>query len=186
MSWRSIFLLAALSATAWAQQIPIEALEKKFAGKTKETVEVNLDGNLLDIARRFLNDNDPEQAKAKKILQDVKAIYVRVWKFDRAGEFSGADIESVRTQLKGWSKVVDVRGGPEGENAGVYMQLVNDRIQGLVVVASEGRELTLVNLVGSIDPANLRDLGGKFGIPTLGGLPGTGERKAAPKKDDDE
>jgi hypothetical protein len=181
-----MFLLTALTATAWAQQIPFEALEKKFSGKTKETVEVNLDGNLLDIARRFLNPNDPEQAKAQKILQDVKAIYVRVWKFDRSGEFSGADLESVRTQLKGWSKVVDVRGGPNGENAGVYMQLANDKIQGLVVLAAEGRELTLVNLVGAIDPANLRDLGGKFGIPSLGGLPGMGERKTAPKKDDEE
>jgi hypothetical protein len=188
MSWQSVFLLTALSASAWAQQIPLEALEKKFAGKTKETVEVNLDGGLLSIAMKFLKDDDPEQARAKKVLQDVKAIYVRVWTFDGPGEYAEADLDAIRSQLKGWSKVVDVRSArASGENADVYMNLVNDKIQGLVVMAAEGRELTLVNLVGSIDPANLRDLGGTFGIPNLSGIPGV-ERKAAPKKknNDDE
>jgi hypothetical protein len=175
----SVVLLAALSATAWGQQISLEALEKKFSGRTKETVEVNLDGNLLSQAKKFLNDSDPEQAKAKKLLQDVKAIYVRVWTFDRAGEYADSDLDAIRSELKGWSKVVDVRGSRE--NAGVYMNLVNDKIQGLVVLAAEGRELTLVNLIGSMDPANLRDLGGTFGIPKLPGF----ERKAAPKKDEE-
>jgi hypothetical protein len=68
----------------------------------------------------------------------------------------------------------------QGDNAGVYMQLAGDKIQGLVVVAAEGNELTLVNIVGSIDPARVRDLGGSFGIPELGF-----EQKKKSKKDDE-
>ena len=163
----AIAALAALS--AGAQQISFEALEKKFAGKGAETVEVNLDGALLGLASRFLDDKKPEEAKAKGVLQDIKAIYVRVWEFDKEGEFTAADLEGIRSSLKGWQKVVDVRSTKvRGDNAGVYMQVAGDKIQGLVVVAAEAKELTIVNIVGSIDPARLRDLGGKFGIPQLG------------------
>jgi hypothetical protein len=168
MSWQSLALFAALGASAWAQQIPLEALEKKFAGKTSETVEVNLDGALLGFAARFMNDRDPEEAKAKQLLQDVKAIYVRVWKFEREGDYGPPEIEAIRSELKGWSKVVDVRSARnQSDNAGVYIQLAGDKIQGLVVLAAEPRELTLVNIVGAIDPERLRDLGGNLGIPKL-------------------
>jgi hypothetical protein len=181
-------LLAALSASAWAQQIPLEALEKKFGGRTSETVEVNLDGNMLKLAIAFLKDDDPEQARVKKLLQDVKAIYVRVWKFNRGAEYLTSDLDDIRAQLKGWSRVVDVRsGGARGENTGVYMQMAGEKIQGIVVLAGEGRELTMVNLIGSLDPAQLRDLGGKFGIPNLNSLPGMGsEPKPQKKKNEDE
>ena len=187
MSWQSVILLMALSATAWAQQVPLEGLEKKFTGKTTETVEVNLDGNMLGLAMRFLDEKDPDQAKAKRILADIKAIYVRVWKFEKQVEYTNADLEAVRSQLKGWSKIVDVRSAKQqGDNAGVYMQLAGDKIQGLVVLAADGNELTLVNLVGSMDPANLRELGGTFGIPNLSGLPGIAAPKPGTRKKDEE
>lgn len=168
MRWKFVAVLVALSASALGQQIPLEALEKKFAGKTVETVEVNLDSTLLNLAMKFLG-NSGDEARAKELLKDVQAIYVRVWKFDKEGQYGEPELEAIRSQLKGWSKVVDVRSSKmRGENAGVYMNLVGEKIQGLVVVAAEGNELTLVNLVGSIDPARLRELGGTFGIPELG------------------
>ena len=36
-----------------------------------------------------------------------------------------------------------------------------------MVIAAEPRELTVVNIVGTIDPAQLSDLGGRFHIPGL-------------------
>jgi hypothetical protein len=182
MSWQSVFLLMATAVgTAWAQQIAIQELEKKFAGKAVETVEVNLDGALLGLAGKFLNEKKPDEAKAKQLLQDIKAIYVRVWEFEKEGEYGPAEIEAIRSQLKGWSKVVDVRSSRQkGDNAGVYMQVAGDKIQGLVVVAAEPKELTVVNIVGSIDPERLRDLGGQFGIPSV-----VGEIKKSVKQDDE-
>lgn len=166
MSWQSLLLFAAMGASAWAQQISFEALDKKFAGKTEETVEVNLDGVLLGFASKFMSDRNPDEAKAKQLLQDIKAIYVRVWKFERDNEYGPAEIEAVRNELKGWTRVVDVRSTRmRGDNAAVYLQMAGDKIQGLVVLAAESRELTLVNIIGAIDPERLRDLGGSFGIP---------------------
>ena len=168
--FRRLVAIAALTAlAAGAQQISFEALEKRLAGKGSQTTEVNLDGALLGLASKFLNSGNPDEAKAKQLLQDIKAIYVRVWEFDKEGEFTTADLDGIRASLKGWTKVVDVRSTKaSGDNAGVYMQLVGDKIQGLVVLAAERRELTVVNIVGSIDPERLRDLGGQFGIPRLG------------------
>jgi hypothetical protein len=35
------------------------------------------------------------------------------------------------------------------------------------VIAAEPRELTIVNIIGTLDPEKLADLGGEFGIPRL-------------------
>jgi hypothetical protein len=41
-------------------------------------------------------------------------------------------------------------------------------IKGLAVLAAEPKALTVVNVIGSIDLAKLRDIEGKFGIPRFG------------------
>jgi hypothetical protein len=44
---------------------------------------------------------------------------------------------------------------------------LKDRIAGLVVIAAEAKELTIVNIVGPIDLDQLSRLGGQFGIPKV-------------------
>lgn len=41
------------------------------------------------------------------------------------------------------------------------------KIAGLVVIAAEPREFTIVNIVGPIDLDQLSSLGGQFGIPKV-------------------
>ena len=55
-------------------------------------------------------------------------------------------------------------------------------MQGLVVLAFEPEELTVVNIVGVIDPAQVRELGGKLGIPSIW----ESDRRNNKKKDKDE
>jgi hypothetical protein len=60
-------------------------------------------------------------------------------------------------------------------------------IKGLAVLAAEPKALTVVNVVGSIDLAKLRDIEGKFGIPKFGldQIPGvTVNEKPKDKKED--
>ncbi len=151
--------------------------------KASETVEVNLDGNLLLLARKFLSDKDPDERKAKEILDGIKGIYVRVLKFENAGEYTEAAIDQIRNQIKGpsWQKIVDVRGKAGlRDNVGIYMKSDGAKIQGLVVLAAEPKELTVVNLVGTINPEYIKDLSGQFGIPNL-----KDDKKSAGKKKDD-
>ncbi len=166
--------------------IPFDQLQPK----AHETVEVNLDGNMLAIAKKFLSASNPEEAEAKKLLEGIRGIYVRVLEFRKEGEYSMADVEKVRAAVKGpgWQRVVDVRSSGKGDNAGVYMKSDGNEIQGIVVIAAEPRELTFVNIVGNIHPDQLRKLS-KLGLPGLSEAAkaaGKAESKGAAKGKDDE
>ena len=159
-----------------AQDITNQIDWAKLAPKATETVEVNLDSNLLSLAMRFLSDSKPEEANAKKLIGNVKSVSVRSMKFARDGDYSITEIEKLRGQFSGpsWSKVVEVKGGAGGagkhENVGVYMKINNGKIDGIVVLAAEPRELTVVSVVGSIDPEQLRALGEAGIIPKVGNV----------------
>ena len=151
--------------------------------KAEETVEVNLDGKLLKLAMAFLSDKKPEEAEARKLIGGIKGIYVRSLKFEKPGMYSATDIDRIRGMLKGpeWSKVVNVASTKKkGDNVGVYVRTDGNQMMGLVVLAFEPEELTVVNIVGVIDPAQVRNLGGKLGIPSIW----DGNSKKSTKKSD--
>jgi hypothetical protein len=49
----------------------------------------------------------------------------------------------------------------------VWLRNEGGKMTGLAILASDPRELTVVNLVGSVDPSAIADLGGSFGIPKI-------------------
>ena len=141
-----------------------------LADKASETVNVTLDANLLRMACRFLNaEADPEQAAAKKLCNGLTGIYVRHFTFDNEFAYPKGDLDGVRRQLSapGWSRIVEARSKKENTNVDVFILLSGDKAQGLSIIASEPREFTIVNIVGSIDLEQLHDLEGKFGVPNL-------------------
>ena len=75
----------------------------------------------------------------------------------------------MRAQLKapGWARIVGVRSKKSGDNAEVFIGSTSGQVTGLVVIAAEPKQLTVVSIVGSIKPEDLRDLGGNFGIPKM-------------------
>src|SRR5215475_6081375 len=87
-------LLAAFcGAAARAQdaRLQIDQL-KKLADKAAEVVEVTLDERSLRLAARFLSTNNPDEAKVKEIVSGLKGVYVRVFEFDKPGEYSSSDL----------------------------------------------------------------------------------------------
>jgi hypothetical protein len=143
----------------------------EFAGlaqKASETVTVTLDPNMLRFAASWLNENDADQAKAKKLVTSLSGIYVRSFSFDTDVAFPKAEVDAVRNQLAapGWSRMVEVR-SKQNANVDVYMNVQGDRVQGLAVIATEPRQFTVVNIVGDIDFEQLRDIQGQFGVPNL-------------------
>jgi hypothetical protein len=67
----------------------------------------------------------------------------------------------------GWSRIVSAHSKRNGDNSDVYLKTNAGQISGLAIIVTEPRELTIVNIVGSIHPEDIRDLGGHFGIPKL-------------------
>ena len=156
--------------------------------KAEDSVEVNLDGNLLKLASAFLSDKKPEEADVKKLIGGIKGIYVRSLKFDKPGMYSTADMDRIRGMLKGpqWSKMVNVESRKQhGDNVGVYIHTDGTQMMGLVVLAFEPEQLTVVNIVGVIDPAQVRELGGKLGIPSIWNE-GHKNKKKSDKDEDNE
>jgi hypothetical protein len=176
MTRKLMFILLLLAATkAEAQQINLSSLDK-LSGKARETTDVNLDGSMLKFASGFLNDRKGEEAAAKKMIGDLKGVFVRTYEFDNSGAYSPADLQPIRDQLKGpqWNRIISVKDRDSGDDLEVWIYRDStkgvDETSGLLLIASEPEELTVVNLVGSIRPEDLKTIGGQFGIPRIPGL----------------
>jgi len=173
MNARIVWVIGTLLFTGPAWAAPKGQLQiPEFAGlsdKASETVTVTLDSNLLGMAAVFLNDQVPDEAKAKKLVKSLSGIYVRNYSFDSDYAYPKSDIEGVRRQLNapGWNRIVGVVSRKESSNVEVFMLVDGDKVQGLAILASEPREFTIVNIVGNIDLAQLHDLEGNFGVPKL-------------------
>ena len=55
---------------------------------------------------------------------------------------------------------------------------------GIVIIAAEPKELTVVNIVGPLEVDQLADLGGEFGIPRLKTKPLSSRPQAKVEKGD--
>ena len=165
-----ILLAAVCSAAAAAQdaKIQIDHLNK-LADKAEQVVEVTLDERLLQLAAKFLSSDNPTEAKVKEIVSGLKGVYVRVFEFNKPGEYAPSDIETIRAQLRqpGWQKIVGVVSRRGGDNVDVHLKLQGENVVGLAIIAADPTQLTVVNVIGPIDLEKIRQLEGQLGIPKL-------------------
>jgi hypothetical protein len=171
--WLGIFLSMALvyflPRPAFAQdaRLHLDSLEK-LSKKAASVNQVNLDGDMLQLASTFMGaSNDPDAKQVKEIIKGLKGIYIKNFEFNEPNQYSSADVEEIRRQLAapGWSKVVENREKSTGETNEIYLMKEENKIEGVVIVVAEPKELTVVNIVGRIDLDKLGALEGKFGIP---------------------
>ncbi|MDX6530394.1 MAG: hypothetical protein QOH41_2684 [Blastocatellia bacterium] len=164
-----LILLGGGAITAWAQgpRLQIDQLDV-LANKASETVDVKLDERLMATTAKFFSGKD--DADIKEALKGIKGIYVKSFTFEKEGEFSQVEVDSVMSQLRGstWSKIVTVKSKKGSENVEVYLNMVGDQITGLAVLSIEPKQFTVVNIVGPIDLEKLSKLEGQFGVPDLG------------------
>lgn len=165
-----------VTANAQGAKLQIDQLDS-LANKASETIDVRLDERLMQTTAKLFSDKD--DVEIRDLLKGVKGIYVKSFTFDKEGEYSQAEVDTVLSQLRGggWSKVVSVRSKKDGDNVEVYLMMQGDQIGGLAVISAEAKELTVVNIVGPVNLEKLSKLEGQFGVPELGI-----EQPAKPKK----
>ena len=164
-----LFVLAvvcAISASAQNALLQIKQLDK-LADKASNVVEVNLDKKLLQLAAKFLDPKNPTEAKVKELVNGLEGVYVRVFEFDQPGEYAASEVESLRSQFQGWTKIVGVRSRKQGENVDVHIKYNGESILGLAIIAADPKTLTFVHLIGPVDLEKLSQLEGQFGIPSF-------------------
>ena len=162
-----LIITTALAARAQDSRIQLSSLDH-LATKASQTVDVSIDQRLIRIAAKIFKDSDVEEKKIKDLLVGIKGIYVKSFEFETDGQYGAADIETIKTQLRGpgWTRLVGVNSKKDG-NFEVHLLMNGEQIGGLAVVHTDLRELTVVNIVGPVDLDKLASLEGHLGIPDL-------------------
>jgi hypothetical protein len=141
-------LFVAVLAPAQALDINLDAL----GAKAKDKAEITLEGALLTQALQMAPAKVKDSAKISRIL-------LRHYEFEKSGQYSDADLESVRKQVSNnsWSRILNVK--EEGESTEIYMSMGSDgKPAALLPITAEAKELTMVHVVGSIDLASLKEV----------------------------
>jgi polynucleotide 5'-kinase involved in rRNA processing len=165
----AVLVVLGVAGNASAQNPRIQTSQlDALAAKASQTVDVNIDERLIQLAARFLSSKDGDEAKVKEIVNGLKGIYVKSFEFENEGQYTEADLEGIRSQLRNtaWNRLVNVSSKKEG-SVEVYLMQNGNQISGLALLATDPKEITVVNIIGPVDLDKLTRLEGQFGIPDL-------------------
>jgi len=170
------FLLAILSVFSLSVALGAEPEGKlllpdfsALAPRASDSVSITLDATLLSLAARFLSSDDPQDAAVRDLIRGLRGIYVKSYTFEKDFVYPSDAGAAVRRQLlaPAWQQIVSVHSAKERSAVDIYICQVQSTTRGLAIIATEPRQFTVVNIVGSIDLDKLHKLEGRFGIPKL-------------------
>jgi Domain of unknown function (DUF4252) len=140
---------------------------RSLAAKATESVNISLSPWLLHMAGSFIDDKDEDSVATKHLLAGIKSIEVRSYQFASDNAYSTADIDSVRSQLAGWSQIMQVHQREKSQDVDMYILIENNVTKGFALIASEPREFTIINIVGSISVEDLPKLQSHLHLPKI-------------------
>jgi hypothetical protein len=171
----ALLLAAPLARAAQAPDagaLPFQDLD--LFPRDKLSVEINLEGPLLRMVAEATRADDPEFAK---LIAGLKAIHVQVFPLKETGGAATLRPKIDRAvrllEDRGWQSTVRVR--DKDEETYIYIKQAGNQIVGLTILAlGSDQEAALINIVGTLDPAEIGRLGRNLDIPQLqkiGGKP---------------
>lgn len=163
-----------------AQQLQLPDVTRLSVGAV-DVVDVSVDQALLGLAASFMAGGSDDK-EIKSLISSLKGIYVKSFTYGKDGAYDPAVLDSVRRQLSGghWSRLLAAKSSADGSDTAIYLWRNGDKPGGLAVLSASAREVTLVNIVGTIDLEQLRTLQGKFGVPDLK-MDGAAGKATAPR-----
>ncbi len=140
-----------LLAAAQPPQVTVPSFAQLKSTAT-DSVDITLGPSLLGMVGWLMDDHDADSANLKKTVQGLKSVQVRSYRFKEDFVYPKADLEALRAQLSqpGWSQLAKIRDRGK-ENVDIYIALENRTIHGVTIIASGLRELTIVNVVGTVN-----------------------------------
>ncbi|MCA1615290.1 MAG: DUF4252 domain-containing protein [Acidobacteria bacterium] len=150
-------------------QLQMATLDR-LGDRAEKSVGVTVDENTIGLVTGMFRDSkDPEQVKVREALAGIRGVYVRIYEFADDGQWGEPDIADIRRQVgePGWSRVVDIKSRKDGQKVEVYLRALPGQVGGLLVLATQPRELMVINMVGNVDLQKLASLQGRHGIPEL-------------------
>ncbi|MBK9139102.1 MAG: DUF4252 domain-containing protein [Verrucomicrobia bacterium] len=165
-----VTVLAAINLASAADPVPggeVDFGKIRPPATGGQFVEVNLRENLLALAARLTEAQEPQVAQ---VLRGLKAVRVNVVGLDPGNREEVVQrIAAIRGQLveRGWDRIVTTQ--QQDQDVAVFLKLRGaEAIEGITVTLLEGnREAVLVNVVGDIRPEQLTLLGERFDLEPL-------------------
>lgn len=158
--------------------------------KAATVIDVAVDRRTLRLAEKFFKDDIPDEKKIKDLIAGIEGIWVKVFEFEKEGEYQPSDYQILKTQIDSnpnWIKLAGVR-SKKKDMLNLEVSIMtdeNDNLLGVAIIAAEKEHLAVINVIGTFDLAKIRDLSGKFNIPDLE-LEGLGVVKRKTKSKDKE
>jgi hypothetical protein len=118
-----------------------------------QAVDLTIGSLALSLSSAFIDSNDEQGAALKKTLQGLKSVHIRSYAFSSDFVYPQAEIDELRRQLSqpGWSAVVQVHDRNKNENVDIYLAHDEHAARGVAIIATNPRELTIVNIVGAVE-----------------------------------
>jgi hypothetical protein len=132
-----------------------------------EYVEVNIRNNLIAMAARLAEKEEPDVANMLRAIQQVRVNVVGLADANRSEVQKR--IKAIRAQLDGagWERIVVAQ--KDKSDVAVFAKTRGDEaVEGVVVtVLDDNKQAVLVNVVGDIRPEKLAQLGERFDVEPL-------------------
>ena len=140
-----------------------------LADKATESVNISLSPWLLKMAGSLIDDKDEDSVATKHLLAGIKSIEIRSYQFSADNVYSAADIEGVRRHLTGpgWSRLMQVHHHENSEDVDMFVMIEDNVSKGFALIASQPREFTIINIVGSIAVDDLPKLQSRLHLPKM-------------------
>lgn len=148
-----------------------------FGNPDQLTVEVNLQGPLIQFVAEAAKGADPELSAA---VAKVKSVLFRLYQLapedlTRLRKETSATASSL--EQRGWQRVVWAKTGQSVNY--LYLKMDGNRIVGLTALfIDQDNQLGIINLAGEIDPVQVGKIGQRFNIEALTGAQGSLPPKA--------
>lgn len=145
------------------------------------TVEVNLQGPLVQFVAEAAKAADPELSSA---LAKIKSVVFQLYKP------KAVDLAEIRSRVarnasllegRGWQRVVWMREGNTVHH--IYLKSAGNRIVGLTALfVDKDSQFGFINIAGEVDPAQIGRIGQRFNIQGLAVAEGQIDSAAGGKK----
>ena len=159
----SFVALLVFAAAASAQQLDLKVLDK-IGEKAKSKTEINMDESMLKSASATLDDKKPDEAVAKRSIEGAKGFVLRSYEFDDKNEFKVEDLKPILDQLKEPNWKLFLRAKEDDELTEIWSHVTNGMADGMLLIAAERNELTVIYGLGIADINQLKALGKLEGV----------------------
>jgi hypothetical protein len=125
-----------------------------------QAVDLTIGSLALSLTGAFMDDHDEKSAALKKTVQGLKSVHIRSYAFGSDFVYPQTEIDEMRRQLSApeWTPVVQVHDRSKNENVDIYLAHDEHAAKGLAIIATNPRELTIINIVGAVELSQVNAL----------------------------